>query len=437
MGGLSFCILCTSMAIIMKVLWITNSVAFPDLCREMGMSEPQLGGWMKSLLFSLQSNFPELEFGIAVPFGGMKYLKKTINGISYYCMPFEATTTYRKELEPIWKQVHDDFLPDVVHIHGTEYVHGLVYVKACGADNVVISLQGLISGIAPYYYGGISDAVLKRNSGLIEYISNSIKMQKKSLQIRSNLEHEYFLSCNHIVGRTEWDRTHIWSINPNAYYHVCNENLRPSFYDGIQWSPDSCQAHRIFVSQSSSPLKGLHKVLEAMPLVLRQYPDAEVYIAGKDFAKHDTLFQKLKARPFSNYIHSLIYDNGLEKRVHFTGFLNEQQMKEQYLLSNVFVCPSSIENSPNSLAEAQILGVPCVASYVGGIPTMVEHGVSGLLYRFEEVEFLAKYICDIFTYNDLCLKLQEGEIDAASKRHNRDQNALDMYNIYKMISSNG
>ena len=60
----------------------------------------------------------------------------------------------------------------------------------------------------------------------------------------------------------------------------------------------------------------------------------------------------------------------LEDKVSFLGPLNAEQMKAEYLRSNVFLCPSSIENSPNSLGEAQMLGVPCVASYVGGIPIL-------------------------------------------------------------------
>lgn len=46
-------------------------------------------------------------------------------------------------------------------------------------------------------------------------------------------------------------------------------------------------------------------------------------------------------------------------------------MIEQYLKAHIFVCPSSVENSPNSLGEAQLLGVPCIGSIAGGIPSML------------------------------------------------------------------
>ena len=60
-------------------------------------------------------------------------------------------------------------------------------------------------------------------------------------------------------------------------------------------------------------------------------------------------------------------------------------------MSTVFG-PSSIENSPNSLGEAQLLGVPCIASDVGGVTDMIPNKECGIIYRFEEVELLAKHI---------------------------------------------
>jgi glycosyltransferase involved in cell wall biosynthesis len=95
------------------------------------------------------------------------------------------------------------------------------------------------------------------------------------------------------------------------------------------------------------------------------------------------------------------------EHVEFLGPLSEDQMIEQYLQSNVFVCPSSIENSPNSLAEAQMLGVPNISSFVGGTLNMVKHGKNGFLYRFEEIEMLAYYIDEIFQQKEKASYLDE------------------------------
>ena len=56
-------------------------------------------------------------------------------------------------------------------------------------------------------------------------------------------------------------------------------------------------------------------------------------------------------------------------------------MLDRYLKSSVFVCPSALENSPNSLGEAMLLGMPCVSAAVGGIPSIFTGGEDGLLYE--------------------------------------------------------
>ena len=94
-------------------------------------------------------------------------------------------------------------------------------------------------------------------------------------------------------------------------------------------------------------------------------------------------------------------------KVHFLGRLNAEQMKEQYLNCHVFVCPSSIENSPNSVGEAMILGTPAVCADVGGISSIfygqdaehlaqADYPADGILYEPGNVEALAAAVCYVF-----------------------------------------
>ena len=108
-------------------------------------------------------------------------------------------------------------------------------------------------------------------------------------------------------------------------------------------------------------------------------------------------------------------------------------MLNAYLKAHVFVCPSSIENSPNSLGEAQILGVPSIGSYVGGSPDMIAHNESGLLYRFEEYEMLAYHIMDIFNNDEKAKHLSKNSSIEASKRHDKKVNSERLIAIYKTI----
>lgn len=421
----------------MKVLWICNGLHFPDICRELGLQEPVTGGWMKSLMESLLSEYSDLEIGIAALYDKANFLiEKKIGKVTYYCLPFKnLQLSYGPALGKCWKEINSRFHPDIVHIHGTEFPFGLEYIKACGNQHVVASIQGLVLTYARYSLGNIPVSELRKYRTVYDMLKGRLlntlqNMYKSGIQI----EAEYMKVLKHVIGRTSWDRDHVWALNPNVEYHFGNECLRTAFYEEQnKWILDKCKKHSIFLSQAFKPIKGLHKVIEAMPYILRDYPDTKVYVAGTDFTRIKTLKEKLKFGTYANYICHLLERLNVQKHFIFTGPLNERQMVRQYQQSHVFVCPSSIENSPNSLGEAQILGVPCVASYVGGIPDMLVDGETGLMYRFEEHEMLARCVCQIFSNADVAQLLSENARQAAFVRHDRVANAKSTYETYLQI----
>ena len=169
-------------------------------------------------------------------------------------------------------------------------------------------------------------------------------------------------------------------------------------------------------------------MLKAMPLILRHYPNTQIRIAGSDITKGR---QRLFISGLSGYgkiIKSLIDQYNLADHITFTGNLNADEMKREYLQCNVFICPSTIENSPNSLGEAQILGVPHLCSYIGGAMDMMK-GNEDCLYRFEEVEGLAYKVCSIFASGAEQVDISE----EARKRHNPETNQKQLLEIYRSI----
>ena len=154
---------------------------------------------------------------------------------------------------------------------------------------------------------------------------------------------------------------------------------------------------------------------------------------GQNITQTTTLMNKIKLSGYGSYIKKLINQLKLHDQVQFIGSLTEEQMIEEYLKAHLFICPSSIENSPNSLGEAQLLGVPVISSYVGGAPDMVTHGETGLLYRFEEVEMLAEHIRSLFTNTSLAQNLSTNGISAAEQRHHQTTNLQQIIKIYRSI----
>lgn len=415
----------------MKILWITN-IVFPEAERLLtGSGDLKAsGGWMLGAADALLEKSNDISLMVAAVSQKVKDLTK-LQGerITYYLLPYGKGNQKRNpDYEPYWRIVKQEVQPDVVHIHGTEFSHGLAYVNACGADNVVVSIQGMTSAYYYYYYGLTKWQIL-RNITLHDILRGTIFKGQKNLKKRSKSEIEILRKVSHIIGRTSWDRSHTWAINPEAEYHFCNEILRNEFYDGSLWNYDECEKHTIFASQAYYPVKGLHQLLRAMPLILRNYPDTRIIVAGCNIVSRENLNSCIRYSGYGKIISSLILKYNLKDKVEFTGNLNAEGMKREYLKCNVFVCPSTIENSPNSLGEAQILGVPIVASYVGGIPDMMK-GDEDHLYRFEEIEMLADRICKVFDERPDTEKMRK----VAMSRHNRMSIAKGLMEIYNKVS---
>lgn len=413
----------------MKVLWITHSL-FPDICPELGVEVPVIGGWLFSGANALMNLNSGIKLAVATPYKGNEQKTIVKNGITYYLFPINNSKgKYDSKLEAYWKDIQFQFLPDVIHIHGTEFPFGLTYIKSCGNNHVVVSIQGLVSVYERYYLGGIKELGLLKTITLRDvYRRDTIFSQNNNMRMRGKLEKEVIRSINHIIGRTTWDNSHSWAINSKINYHFCNETLRDIFYLS-EWQLKSCERYSIFLSQAHYPIKGLQQMIKALPIILAHYPETKIYVSGYNFVSD----RGLRLNGFGKYIGSLMKKNGVTHKINFMGVLSEKEICKRFIASHIFVCPSAIENSSNSIGEAQLLGVPCVASYVGGIADLINNEETGLLYRFEEVEMLAMAICRIFSDDNLALKLSKNGRMAASSRHDKQQNAKKLNEIYETI----
>ena len=136
---------------------------------------------------------------------------------------------------------------------------------------------------------------------------------------------------------------------------------------------------------------------------------------------------------YGKYIKKLIKDYKLEKSIIFTEPLDEKQMCERFLKSNIFVSASTIENESNSLSEAKMLGVPSVSSYVGGVIDRINHNEDGFFYQHDAPYMLAYYVCEIFSNKDIALKFSKKAREKAMKTHDRETNANRLIEIYRNI----
>lgn len=379
----------------MKVLWLCN-IMLPAAARRLGLEASNKEGWISGMADAVLAHRKENEIALSIAFPmsgkaipeGQDFYTALIeleDGAKFTCYGFPEDVNhpekYDEKLELILKKIVDRAKPDIVHCFGTEYPHTLAMCRVFPRkDRLLVGLQGLCTLYAEAYYANLPEHVI-HSVTLRDFLKRDslVRQQRKFVQ-RGDMEREAVSLAGNITGRTEWDRTSTAKWNPDARYHHMNETLRAEFY-GPVWKAKACIPHSIFLSQGDYPIKGLHYMLEALPAILARYPDTRVYVAGNSLVNYATLKQKLKISAYGRYLRGIMKREDLEGRVEFLGRLNAEQMRDRYLRSHLFVCCSSIENSPNSLGEAMLLGMPCVSADVGGIPSMFNGGVDGILYE--------------------------------------------------------
>ena len=415
----------------MKLLWLCNSA--PGVVRAHVAGKPASAvNWVDHVLSDLRRQ----GFTLRILYRGSGGEGVLDENCSCCAFPEELPYVYRPELEEKFREELRAFQPDVIHSWGVEYDHALAMVNAAEKegmlDHMVASIQGLCAFLAEHYADGIPETVLKESSFRDFLRKDNILQQQEKFVLRGRLEEEAVRKLRHVIGRTDWDREHTARWNPNAQYHFCNETLRETFYTG-QWSYESCRKHRIFASSCSYPIKGFHYLLEAFREVLKEYPDATLTVTGRSFFAAG-LKARLRQGTYEKYMADLAKRCGLEGKIEFLGSLSADRMKAAFLDANVFVLPSSMENSPNSLGEAMLLGVPCVAADVGGVRNLMTDGTEGRIYPSGDTGQLAEHIKALFALEDGAEEMGRTARSHALRTHDPEKNLQDLIDIYHKLA---
>ena len=147
-------------------------------------------------------------------------------------------------------------------------------------------------------------------------------------------------------------------------------------------------------------------------------------------------YNKIKLGGYQIYLRRLIKKLGVEENIHFLGTLNEKEMCEQYRKANAFILPSAIENSPNSLGEAMLLGVPTVTADMGGVKNMITHEKEGYVYQLDAPYMLAFYVGKLFDAKEGVAPMCEAAHAHAAQIFDREENIKELVAIYRRISGN-
>jgi len=173
--------------------------------------------------------------------------------------------------------------------------------------------------------------------------------------------------------------------------------------------------------------KGLPVTLRAFSAFLKKHPNAMLTIAGEG--------------PLLLELRRFVDELGITDRVSFTGFISQEQLREIYYRSHIFLHPSQTgrdgnqEGIPNSMLEAMATGLPVFATEHGGIPEAIENGVSGLLVPERDDEALARAMLNAVQDPGLLSRIGPMGADAVRKKFDRQQQVQRLEEIYlRMIA---
>lgn len=404
----------------MRVLWLATS---PSL-----YEEGKVMGWIGALEQVIRQHCPQIELGIAFEHTDTEF-KVERNGVTYYPVNISRRLLDVIKIKlkgnnnwflkkPLLKKVIEDFKPDVIHCFGSEWNWGLI----TNETNVplVLHMQGFIN-----IYHDAERKVIIPPRPLLYYCFHPREfLQQKMLgfydKTRDNVERMIMSSCRFFMGRTDWDKDIVRHYSSEARYFYCPEAIRPAIYNSKEkWSYRNRSTIKIVTIASAGRLKGNGIILETARILKEKGVDFEWRVSG-----NKGIFQQFER---STGI------NANDVNITLLGYIGVEQVKQELLDAEIFVLPSIIDNSPNSLCEAQLIGTPVIASYVGGIPQMVENNKTGILFPYNEPYALAFKIMNLHASPETQKILSENEIEISHKRHDPSYIAQYLTEIYSKV----
>ncbi len=397
----------------MRVLWLTG-VQLPAVTGE-GLNR---AGWQEGLRSALEVHAPELNLVIA-SFGSEDYVPFTKGNATYHNIYRAPQPTDRwarlfrnwshrsyqeedlKEILKVFKEID----PDLVFIFGTENPFGLMSEEF--TSPAVISIQAVINGLVGRLFTGLPAMKLfgelfSRNT----LVGGGIFHKWWSHSTYARTERRIYRRNKYFCGRTDWDRNWAKLLNPSGRYFHIDRVLRDRFYSE-EWEMSSSMPDRLFSLSGNAPFKGAVTLVEALIMINnnRQEP-VTLHLAGVD---QDSLVGKT--------ILEKVRNADLQDHVKLLGRIGPDQIIREMMEARAFVLPSHMDNSPNSLAEAMIVGMPCIASDAGGIPSMIDDGETGLIYPHRDPKSLSKQINLVLDQPSTAQRLGKKAREVALIRH--------------------
>jgi len=420
----------------MKVLWLSSipvSIPLNGTSGNIGSS------WILSLEKQFQQ-LNDLELGVTC----MNNLQRpvepfSVHGTRYFPITSSPSGNRFTQLIRRWKHkveseesideylsVIEAFKPDLIHLFGSEFNYGLIISRT--HIPCVIHMQGSLILVAHKWYSGI------RNRDAFRY-ADKFKLLKGfgffheyySVRQAARREKKILKSCKYFMGRTNWDKRIASVFSPSSVYFHCDELIREVFYTN-EWEMPPVDEGIVIVSVVRNVIyKGFETIHDCLAILKESIPGEKIVwkVAGINAEDEVSALVSKSRRSHSS-----------NPDIQLLGPLGEKELVDLLMGSHIFVHPSHIDNSPNSVCEAMLLGMPVITTYAGGIPDIIENNKEGLLVQDGDPYAMAGAIIELISKPSFASWLGSNARTRAMGRHKPEKIVADLSGIYKAILKN-
>lgn len=172
-----------------------------------------------------------------------------------------------------------------------------------------------------------------------------------------------------------------------------------------------------------APAKGHHILLAAVAQVVRQ-------------GRKSLRLRLVGDGPARPHLEQAIRELGLENHVRLEGSCNQDRVRELYRETDLFALTSFAEGVPVVLMEAMAMEIPCLSTWITGIPELVRHGVDGWLVSPGDAEQAADALAHLMDQPELRQSLGQSGRARVMERYDLERNVTHLAEIFERRLTN-
>lgn len=387
------------------------------------------GSWINALMDLLKDN-KGIDVGIIYP----SYSRNEpycANGISYFPVkirlnPFIkikhtfCTSAQLVKDDNTVKKYVEYFKPDIIQMFGLETIVSSI-VKCITTVPVVVHIQGICEPCLKAWFPKefTKYNVWSRYPFKQRLFRKTIVDKYYRFRNLTKIEKDNYRCYHYYLGRTQWDQDMSLKNSPNRKYYVCNEVIRYDFYEQTWHKKEGL---RLVSINNGELYKGFDTILLAAHSLTK-----------KGFSFVWDVYGISANAPIIKIVEEILGYSFNENNVRFNGKKTASELAKELSKATFYVHPSHVDNSPNSLCEAQIVGTPTVSTYIGGIPSLVKDGVTGYLFDDGDFEQLSNIIAGKYMLDDELNNISLNAKHVALLRHDRRGIVENLLKTYQEI----